>query len=470
MPRRALAPITLALSTAALVLAGAVGAARGAAIATPAYAKLARTSASSSHAPIGLPRGAVVGPSVEIAMRPVGLSIEYPLMARYLGTGACPPPALVAELLKLGSPPIRLGGDSQDFTAPSTAAIVPPASWEAAVMYKLPSEFWSQMHCLVSATKEPLTVGIDARIGELAWAEQMVAAAEGATTAGVNFSIGNEPDLYSLPEYLTSGSAGSDEAEAVNQYLRVATYLRRGIGNVPLLGPDLARPTRWRRQLPRILATLHESVLGVHSYPLSECDDPRIVTVPTLLSSFVAEAPRRLAWAVADADAAHVPAIISESNSVSCGGKAGVSDSPAAAVWALRFVLNALETGFEEVRFHSSGRFYDPFIDRDGSIIERPIATALAALNRWLPIGSSLRMVSGVRRLVVTELSGGEGSPRLILDNEQRKPESVVLGSLHSLTIQILSPARPGLLTAVAPASRGRVKLTLAPNRIVAVM
>ena len=37
------------------------------------------------------------GPGVPIARPPVGLSIEYPLMASYLGTGPCPPPALACR-------------------------------------------------------------------------------------------------------------------------------------------------------------------------------------------------------------------------------------------------------------------------------------------------------------------------------------------------------------------------------------
>ena len=112
-----------------------------------------------------------------------------------------------------------------------------------------------------------------------------------------------------------------------------------------------------------MIAALHEQTVGVHLYPLSACVTPR--GRHDRRAALGARRPTRLvasAWVVADASAAGVPAIISEANSASCGGVAGVSDSPAIAVWAVRFVLAALKTGFQEVRFHFSGAPYDPFV------------------------------------------------------------------------------------------------------------
>src|SRR4051812_34016334 len=140
-------------------------------------------------------------PGVTVTMPPVGLSIEYPTMAQALGGEACPPPALVAELLRLGSPPLELGGVTQDLTVPSGGLSGPPTSWEAATLYPLPTAFWSQLHCLLSGSRDPLTVGLNARSGNVAWATATAAAAQGAATNGLSFSLGNEPDLYKLPNY-----------------------------------------------------------------------------------------------------------------------------------------------------------------------------------------------------------------------------------------------------------------------------
>jgi len=207
----------------------------------------------------------------------------------------------------------------------------------------------------------------------------------------------------------------------------------------------------------------------VHVYPLSACRNPRAVTVRGLLSAQAADAPGGLGWVVADANAAHVPAILSEANSASCGGRAGVSDNPAAAVWAVRFVLTALKTGFREVRFHFSGGAYDPFVVRGGHVFGRPLESALVALNRWLPGGSSLETVTGVQGLLATAVNRAPGGARLIFDNESTRAQAVVLRSTHSVRIEVLSAALAGLRAQALRSQHGRVKLIVAGDSVVAV-
>jgi hypothetical protein len=427
----------------------------------------------------------LAGPSTQIAMPPVGLSMEYSTIAEDLGAGACPPPALVAELRRLGSPPLALAGESQDLTVPADAVPSPP-SWETATLYTLPAAFWSQLHCLLTGAGDPLDAGLNLRKGVPSWAAQMAAGAASAATNGLEFSLGNEPDLYSLHNYASlTAPLPNAETVAVNLYLQLAGALQQTLGGMPVIGPELARPGSWQRALPRIIAQLHEHTVGVHLYPLSACEGPAAVTIPRLLGSGAAAAPSKLAWVVADADAAHVPAVISEANSASCGGEAGVSDSPAAAVWAVRFVLDALKTGFREVRFHFSDGPYDPFVVRGAQIIDRPLESALVALNQWLPVGTSIQTLNDVHGLVATAIgaapsrsqpSGGGSSastsstPQLILDNETGKPQTVVLRGAQTVQVQLLSATRAGLQTAQLSPSGDRIKLTVAANSVAAVL
>jgi hypothetical protein len=402
-------------------------------------------------------------------MQPVGLSLEYPVMAEDLGTDTCPPAALVAELQQLGSPPLALAGASQDKTVPSGVLSGPSDSWEAATLYTLPANFWTQLHCLLASTRDPLTVGLNARTGTLAWAAQMVAGAQSAAANGLDFSLGNEPDLYSLPNYASLDKPlSAEESVDVNTYLQVAEQLSPALGGSPVIGPELARPAHWQHELPRVIAQLHDQTVGVHLYPLTTCSTPKAVTIPGLLSAEAAELPRSLAWVVADASAAQLPAIISEANSASCGGVSGVSDSPAAAVWATRFVLSALKTGFREVRFHFSGGPYDPFIVSGEQVLARPLESALVALNQWLPVGSSLRTLV-VRGLIATAVTQPAGTSLLILDNERPRAQRVVLRGVRDATIERLSPTHAGLLSAELVSPGERLELTVAPNSVLAV-
>jgi hypothetical protein len=409
------------------------------------------------------------GSDAKVVMPPVGLSIEYPLIAQYMGTAPCPPPALGAELLRLGSPPLHIGGNSQDLTIPNGALVGPQASWDRSTLYALPASFWSQLHCLLSTTKEHLTAGINLKSGEAAWAAQMATAAVSAATNGVDFSIGNEPDLYYLPNYASLGKAlGDYETTGVNLYLTLAGNMRQALGTAPVIGPELARPRDWRKQFRRVLAGTHMQTVGVHLYPLSDCGGSDAVTTQRLLDVHSADAPDDLSWVVSDANAAGDPAIISEANSAACGGQAGVSDAPASAVWAVRFVLSALKTGFQEVRFHMSGGPYDPFIVHGNHVSERPIERAVAALNSWLPVGSSLQTLHSSKGVVATAVTGGRVD--VIYDNERPRAQTVTLARAHSVHAAVFSPTHAGLASELLPSHHGRVKLKLAANSIAAIL
>jgi hypothetical protein len=457
MPRGSHSWLAAVLASAALLSVGPV----------PAGAAGNHAARATGAKAIEMPTRSASG-SVPVTMIPAGLSIEYPVLASYLGTGACPPPALAAELVRLGAPPLRVGGDSQDLTAPAGTLAGAAESWRAATLYQLPGAFWESLRCLVSSTHDAVTVGLNALSGNLGWAQQMAASARQAAPSGLSFSVGNEPDLYTLPNYSSLGTRSVDEAAAVQIYLRLLATLRPATGATPVVGPDLARPQVWRPWLPLIVAHAGLSVVGVHAYPLSGCVSPAAVTIPGLLSAYAAEDPTRLRWVVADATAAHVPAIISEANSASCGGRHGVSDTPAAAVWAVRFVVSALLTGFREVRFHLSGGWYDAFVLRGSAVVERPLASAIAAVNRWLPVGSTLRSLGSRHGLVATAVAG-PGPVRELADNRTGASQELRLPGASAVTVQIFSPSRTGIATLTVLPRAGRLTLRLPAQSVAAV-
>jgi len=448
----------------------------GAALAATALAAFAAGSsdppaagAAVAPTPITLGPSLTASPGISVSMPPTGLSLEYSVMSQQLGGGACPPPALVAELQRLGDPPLQLGGLSQDHTVPAGAYPQPPTSWEAGTLFELSPGFWSQLHCLLASTKEPVTVGLNVQNGTPAWAAQMASEAQGAATAGLSFSLGNEPDRYKYPNWsaLDKPFAG-EEAASAGLYEQVANQLRPAIGANPLIGPELATPATWRRQLPKVVRALRMQTLAVHMYPLTTCASALDATIKGLLSPRTGDAPSRLAWVAADARAQALPAIISEANSISCGGRPGVSNSAASAVWAVRFVLSALQSGFLEVRFHFSGNSYDPFVVRGAQVIERPLAGAMAALNQWLPPGATLRPVP-IKGLVATAVAEPKGTSLLLLDNETLTPQTVLLRGAAAVQLTSFSSTHAGAVVVNRNSPSGRIRATIAPNSVVAV-
>lgn len=413
-------------------------------------------------------------PGVEVRMDPAGLSLEYPVMAADMGSSGCPPPTLAAELARLGSPPLQLGGVSQDQTAPPGALTPPAPSWQAATLYQLPAAFWNQLHCLLSSTREPLTVGLNMRTGSLAWATQMASEARAAAVNGLAFSLGNEPDLYELPNYsaLDKPFAGEEAAYAA-LYEQLAQYLKPALGSEPVVGPELAVPARWRQQLPLVIRALGLGTVGVHMYPLTTCRSPAEATIKGLLSRRAGNAPVRMTWVAIAAQALGLPAIISEANSASCGGQPGVSNSPASAVWGLRFGLSALEQGFDEVRFHFSGNSYDPFAVRGSQIYERPLANTLVALNTWLPVGTTLHPVASrtfaAQGLIAHAALRPDGSLVLIIDNERPHAARVLLRGLSVGQLTLMSSITAGLPARNLTSPSADIRIAIPANAVVAV-
>ena len=78
-------------------------------------------------------------------------------------------------------------------------------------------------------------------------------------------------------------------------------------------------------------------------------------------------------------------------------------------MWAVRFVLSALKTGFRRGALPFQRGPVRCVIVRGNEVVDRPLDSALVALNQWLPVGSSLETVSAAQGLVATAVSGQGG-------------------------------------------------------------
>lgn len=365
------------------------------------------------------------GRSALVRESPFGLSIEYPLLQRALGAGPCPPPALTAILRELGSPAIRVGGDSQDLAGPTPA-----------YHYDVPTSFWTALGCLARESGAQITVGLNFGAPSLQDEQTTVAAAEQAIPAGqLSFSLGNEPDLYTIAHIVPSEPGFLVPAFRSAPWTATRFYSewaarRAQLGAVRLEGPDLAG-TGWRAATEAALRADPPSEVDAHGYPtVAPCGKGGLsATTAHLLSAHASVGmAEKLSWLAQLAHAIDRPAAISETNSASCGGRPGVSDAPASEVWAIRYVIAALLAGFDQVRFHSDGTSYDPLVfaparvgGKEYSVSPRPLGKALLFLHRWLPVGSRVTSIShDPRVLAVSVRSAGGGST--ILSSFARKP------------------------------------------------
>src|SRR6478609_1041617 len=222
----------------------------------------------------------VRGASGELVQRsPFGLSVEYPLMERALGGGACPSPTLVTALRSLGPPSLRIGGDSQDLAGPT-----------AAYHYVVPPSFWPALGCLARESGVSVTVGLNFAEGPVADELATIAAAEqGIPRSRLSFSLGNEPDLYGFSHILPNEAgfivpAYRPPPWTAQRYASEWATRRAMLGPIPIEGPDLAG-IGWRAPITRLLASDPPDVMSVHAYPTVACGSAGAPTTPARLLS-----------------------------------------------------------------------------------------------------------------------------------------------------------------------------------------
>lgn len=447
------------LSAAALV--GGASSAQAAQHSRVVRAAFGGTGATGTTAPVAL--GQTSGAAVTIASDPVGLSVEYQVLAADFGTGPCPPPALVSTIEALGAPAIRIGGDSEDQTAPYGTPAFPG-------VMDLPADFWGQLACLESQTHEPIVIGLNLASQMPAWAATMAAGARSAVPATLlSFELANEADIDgpSVPWYDATGLAHT--LMPFSLYLQDAETTETQLGAGAIVeGPDFATP-RWISLIPQLATTLSLHTIDTHFYPLNACTGLDEVSIRALLSEGASGISGAVMETMAAATTAHLPLIISESNSVACRGRPGVSNAPASAVWGLRLILNAVRNGISEVRFHSSGSSYDPFIVTGAAVTTRPLYLALKAAVDLLPTGAQLQSLRTPRSMMAVLVTAPSGQKTYIVTNYTGHSKRVSIAAQGSAMLLEVLPTAPVIANDTANAHGGKVFVSVAPNSITAI-
>jgi hypothetical protein len=332
----------------------------------------------------------------------LGLSMEYwgiPLFEAR-------PDALVRVLGLLHVPgdgplTIRIGGDSADQSLWNPDAKRVPR-W----VFRLSRSWLEQTDDLLGRVRARLILDLNlvtaSPLGAAAWARAALAGLRPGSIAA--FEVGNEPDLYDRAYWLsTIAHTGAVLPAAISpgSYLHAfdayARALRSFAPAVPLMGPAVAKPERSLGFI-RLLALHARAELGAltaHRYPYSACalpGSPAFATVSRLLSpAAVTSVTRSVRRAVEVAHAAGLPLRLTELNSVTCGGRPGVSDTFATALWAPDALFALLRTGVDSVNVHVRARTINAaFVPGRSGVVARPLLLGLIAFVRTIAAGGHL--------------------------------------------------------------------------------
>ena len=171
------------------------------------------------------------------------------------------------------------------------------------------------------------------------------------------FQVGNEPDSFRRRFRPDTYGPGDFLAE----WNRFHTAIVAAVPQAKFAGPDISNKlpylTAFAQEAPThpdvILLTSHYYAMGPASSPQATLQnllspDPKLATLKQRDLHVIAEAQQ----------SAHLPYRMSEGNSCWDGGKPGVSDTFASALWCAGYMLQCAARGWTGVNLHGGGNGY----------------------------------------------------------------------------------------------------------------
>jgi hypothetical protein len=402
------------------------------------------------------------GPLVED--RFIGLSFEVaelPAVARNSRRGN-----LVALLRSLGPGLLRFGGISADGEAAFSAHGEAPA-W--ATTRVTPRDF-ARLRTLAQLTgwRVLLTLPLGHYSPRLA-SREAAAAARRLGPALSGFEIGNEPNAFWLIGLRPPSYSYLDYRSEVASYRQAIALAAPG---VPIVGPATVPQLGGPLWLSAFARDERPALLTPHYYARNACTMPGLSVSDLLSAPVAAQEDEIIDGYAAIARAYKLPLRLGETNNVACAGQPGVSDTFAAALWALRYMLAIARSGLAGANFHTlldRCNGYSPVCARSRNHYRRG---RLRAMPEWYAlllfrelVGQRLVGLSVSRQrpgLIVEALRTAEGEVEVVAVN-------TTPGSHVSLDIRLAgrSQIRSGTVLALtAPALEARTGVRLADARV----
>ena len=323
---------------------------------------------------------------------------------------------------------IRVGGNTADYASYSATG-QPLSSPEGKAGSVVNEAVLSDLGTFLGATGWKLIWGLNLGNGT---PENAIEEAKAVTAAAkrhlLGFEIGNEPDLFPRHEGHRPSGYGYDDY--LREYRMYRDALRKAIPEIAFAGPDAAGATDW---VARFAVDEGKDIKLLTHHYYREGQNPTS-TIDKLLHTDPKLAPI-LAKLRAASESSGLPYRICETNSFSGGGKPGVSDTLAAALWVLDFMFTLassgcagvnMETGVNQRGFISS---YSPIGDDErGHYRAAPeyygmLAFAQAGAGRI--IGSTIE--SGDRNITAYATQPTKDRIVLTLINKEPASDAVIV-------------------------------------------
>jgi hypothetical protein len=254
-------------------------------------------------------------------------------------------------------------------------------------------------------------------------------------------------------------------SDYVHDFRAYAAALNAMTPRAILAGPALANPIHHDRWVQRLIdgARRDLGMVTIHRYPYTGCPrrrgTPSYATIGRVLSpaasTGLAMALRPL---VDDAHDAGLPLRLTELNSVNCGGRPGVSDAFATALWAPDALFALLRAGVDGVNLHVRAAAVNaPFALGPGGLQARPLLYGLILFARTLGRHAQLvtlrSHLSRPANLAAWAVRVGRDTLHVLLIDKSRRAERA--------SLRLPATGAAGIQRLVAPSAAARSGVTL---------
>ena len=361
----------------------------------------------------------------------LGISTSLSTITSLSGSAGDPDTPFVhlVKSLSPGAPSVlRLGGVGTD------DSWWPIPGMKERFLYKLTPRWAADVRAMLTAVGGKAILGVNLESDSTRLASTEVADFDRYIGPSLidSFELGNEPEFF--PVALPKGHPPHDYPYKIAHYGTEFSTIASALGGAPLAGPASGAPN-WLSHLGTILRDLPSrlKLVTMHAYPMKNCSRLSQVSVPDF---FARASIQGLAGSIHDAvktaAADGKPLRVDEFNGVSCGGKAGVSNSFGEALWALNMLPALWQAGVQGVNFQTVGgdlnqtvsgalnQMIDAKHSASGwSVSVQPEYYGLLAFADAVPAGSHLLRISnpGLAHFYQFAVRAPDGSERVVLTN-----------------------------------------------------
>ncbi len=297
---------------------------------------------------------------------------------------------LIALFRHLGPGVLRLGGGYVDRllwtpSANGTHQQISPANVDNLAGF-LQATGWLCLYGVNFATSTPVLAAEEVAFAVSALGENLL-----------GIEIGNEPDEYGIPGNYFAGNWTFEDF--IDRWNSFRSAILQATPHVPVTGPAAGggnHISTWTLPFAQAVTPSGLTLLTQHYYRASGASS---TSTASFLISPDTQLTTDLGILKAGAQQLGIPFRISECNSFSNGGAAGVSDSYASSLWVLDFLFNVAMAGATGVNMHGGGNSpgYTPIADDSGAVIDA----------RPEYYGLLLFALAGTGTLLQTQLSAG---------------------------------------------------------------